>query len=81
MKPGERGGSIYDGLALYLRNPEIWDDYCLGFPGSRAYSDRVPIIYRDTEKDLTLDILPVEARNTNMKIAWVVAGRSIDVKS
>lgn len=38
----ERGGTVFDGLALYLKNPDILKQYYLDLPGSQTGSDDAP---------------------------------------
>lgn len=80
LKADERWGNIFDGLALYLKDPKILDDCCLVFPGSRVYSNSVPILYRDNEGVPVLKTLSVEDSYMGLlKPAFVVAGRKIKV--
>lgn len=41
----ERGGTIHDGLALYLRNPIILEHHFLDFPGSQVGSGSAPNLH------------------------------------
>lgn len=81
LKNDERGGSIFDGLALYLSKPKILDDYHLVFPGSQVYSSHVPVLCKDTEGHPVLKSME-EVENPYMglfKFAFVIAGRKIKV--
>ena len=44
LKFDERGGTVFEGIALYLRNPRIIDDHFLAFPGSQVFSIGVPYL-------------------------------------
>lgn len=46
LKADERGGNIHDGIALYLRDPQILDEYYWDLPGSQVGSDRAPSLAR-----------------------------------
>lgn len=39
-----RGGTVFDGIALYLRNPETLNRYFLDFPGSQVGPDYSPFL-------------------------------------
>ncbi len=38
----ERGGTVYEGLALFIQNPDILKDHYLDLPGSQFGSDYAP---------------------------------------
>ena len=40
----ERGGTVYDGLALFIQNPDILKSHYLDLPGSQYGSDRAPCL-------------------------------------
>lgn len=46
LKSDERGATVYDGVALYLKNPEILGNHYLDLPGSRVGSGRAPFLLR-----------------------------------
>lgn len=46
LKSDERGGIPYDGISLYLRDPNILEHHLLDFPGSRVDSVRAPYLVR-----------------------------------
>ena len=41
----KRGGTIFDGIALCLKNPQILNRYYLNFPGSQVGPDDVPFLF------------------------------------
>ncbi len=45
LKQDERGATIYDGVALYLRYPEILENHFLDFPGSQVPSSFAPSLH------------------------------------
>lgn len=44
LAPDERGGTVFDGIALYLQKPEILEHYSLDFPGSQVGSGDAPYL-------------------------------------
>ncbi len=46
LKSDERGGTIFDGIALYLKDPKILEHHFLDLPGSQVDSDYAPYLYR-----------------------------------
>lgn len=74
LKSDERAGTVFDGLALYLRNPEILNDHYLDFPGSQVDSDYAPCFSRWGERPL-LNCSFVG--NASPGFGSVVAGRKI----
>lgn len=46
LKNDERGGTVFDGIALYLKDPKILEHHYLDLPGSRVGSGRAPNLDR-----------------------------------
>lgn len=68
----ERGGTLYDGIALYLRKPNILRDNFLNFPGSKVGSGIFPCLrLRDGRPEVDDDWVG----GTSPRFGCVVAGK------
>lgn len=69
----KRGGTIFDGLALYHKDPRILSNYFLQFPGSQVGPDNVPFLFVFSDNNPMLSYGNVESTST--KYACVVASK------
>ncbi len=74
LKPDERGGTAFDGVALYLKDPKILDGHYLDLPGSQVVSGGAPGLARWGGRP-ELDLFFVG--NARPDCGSVVAGRKI----
>lgn len=44
LRKGQRGGRPFDGIALYLRYPYLFNEHSFKFPGSRVGSEDAPFL-------------------------------------
>jgi hypothetical protein len=73
----ERGGTVYDGLGLYLANPTILKERYLDLPGSQDVSVSAPyLVFWSGRPRLDFSW----AGYTNSRFGSVVAGRNIVTK-
>ena len=45
LRDDERGGTIFDGIALYIVLPEILEDHFLDLPGTQVRFDEAPYLF------------------------------------
>jgi len=79
LRNDERGGTIFDGIALYLKDPEILKNHYLNLPGSRVGSNCAPWLSRWSVRRPKVAPLFIEIPFPS--IGSVVAGRKISIKS
>lgn len=70
----ERGGTIYDGVALVIQNPDILKDCFLDLPGSQYRSDDAPCLFL-WDGHPGLNDRPVNY--AHFEFGSVVAGRNV----
>ena len=76
LKSDERGGTVFDGIALYLRDPKILEHHFLDLPGSQVVSGRAPYLNRWNEQPRLNHFWTAHASPNG---GSVVAGRKIKV--
>lgn len=81
LRDDERGGTVFDAVALYLKDPKILDHHFPGLPGSQVNSPRaIHAIYfgrwPGAEKP-RLDCCAVDS--AHLRYGSIVAGRKINV--
>lgn len=78
LRDDERGANIYDGIALYVKDPKILDNHGLVLPGfSRVDSNGVPVLQYSNGK-LGLGSIWIDS-GVGVLLGSVVAGRKINV--
>lgn len=83
LKSDERGGTVYDGIALYVRDSSFLDRYSLVFPGSQVGSiknNELPELLRGGGV-YKPRLYSEKADDKASGVAPIIAGRKIKVKS
>lgn len=85
LKVDERGANIYEGIALYLRDPKILDNPYLALPGSEVHPGSSPFLTGYTQDSRGEGQRPGLASYFNFDrypdARFAVAGRKISIKS
>lgn len=72
-KKDKRGGTIFEGIAFYQRDPRILNNFFLKFPGSQVGHDNAPFLFVFSDNNPLLSYGDIESASP--KFACVVASK------